>query len=89
MSTRLPLLLERVRYVQRDERGSSSGIPELDQIVLAARHKVAHCWVLLDAFDVPSVAGEDALLSTLRERPDPHRRVITGSGKSCVIWREN
>jgi len=65
--------LERVRYVhlQRHERGSSSGIPDLDQIVLAARHKEAHCWVPLDAFDIPSVAGEDALLSTLHERPDP------------------
>jgi hypothetical protein len=44
--------------------------------------------VPLDAFDVPSVAGKDALLSALRERPDPYRRVITGSGKLCVIWRQ-
>jgi hypothetical protein len=83
--------LERVRYVhlQRHECGSSSRIPELDQIVLAARYKEAHCWVPLDAFDIPSAAGKDALLLTLRERQDPHGRVITGSGKSCVIWREN
>jgi len=44
--------------------------------------------VPLDAFDVTFVAGKDVLLSTLREGLDPHGRVITGSGKSCVIWRE-
>jgi hypothetical protein len=68
-----PVPLERVRYVhwQRHKRGSSLGIPELDQIVLAARHKEAHCWVPLDVFDVTSVAGKEALLSTLRERLDP------------------
>jgi len=83
-----PVPLERVRYVrwQRHGRGSSSGIPELDQISLAARHKEAHFWVPLDAFDVTSAAGKDALLSTLSERLDPNSRVITGRGKSCVIW---
>ncbi len=30
----------------------------------------------LDPFDVPSVAGKDALLLTLRERPDLHRSFI-------------
>ena len=34
--------------------GSISGIPELDQIVLSARHKEVHRWVPFDAFDVPT-----------------------------------
>jgi len=42
------------RYVQRRVHGSISGIPKLDQIVLAARHKEIHHWVPFDAFDVPT-----------------------------------
>ena len=72
-------------YVQHCERGSSAGIPELDQIVLTPRYEQAHRWVPLDALDVPSVAGKDPLLSTLRERPDPHHRVITGGGESFIL----
>ncbi len=43
-----------------------------------------------EPFDIPSVAGKDTLLSesTLRERSDPRSRVITGCGKSCVVWRD-
>jgi len=73
-------------YVQHCERGSSAGIPELDQIVLAPQYEQAHRWVPLDELDVPSVAGKDALLTTLHERPDPHSRVMTGRGESFIVW---
>src|SRR6266851_1491731 len=56
-----------------------------DQIILVPRYEQAHRWVPLDALDVPSVAGKDALLSTLCERPDPHRRVVTGGGESFIV----
>ena len=72
-------------WVQRRERGSSAGIPELDQIVLTPRYEKAHRWVSLDELDVPSVASKDALLSTLCERPDLHRRVVTGGSESFIV----
>lgn len=81
--TRLP-----TRYVQRCEPGSGAGIPELDEIIFAARDKQAHRWVPFDALDVPSVAGKNTLLTALRERPDAHGRVVTGCGEACVVWRE-
>jgi hypothetical protein len=74
-----------MEHVQRSERSSSAGIPELDQIVLTPRYEQAHRWAPLDALDVPSVAGKDALLSALRERPDPHSRVVTGGGESFIV----
>lgn len=75
-------------YVQRREPGPSAGIPELDEIVLAARYKQAHRWVPLDALDVPSMAGKDALLAALRKGPNAHGSVITGSGEARVVWRK-
>ena len=56
---------ESTRYIRGDDRGSSAGVPERDQIVLAARHEQGHRWLPLDVLDVPSVASKDPFLSTL------------------------
>ena len=79
---------ESTRYTQCRERGSSAGIPELDEIVLAAGHEQAHRRMPLDALDVPSVTRKDAFLSTLGERPDAHGRVVAGCGEALVVGRE-
>jgi len=39
---------EDTRYIRGNGRGSSAGVPEHDQIVLAARHEQVHRWVPLD-----------------------------------------
>jgi len=44
--------------------------------------------VPLHTLDVPSVAGEDAFLATLREGPDAYGRVVTGCSKAFVVRRE-
>jgi hypothetical protein len=77
-----------MRYVQRFERGSRARVPELDEIVLAARHQESHRGVPLDAFDVPPMAGQDPFLPTFRKRPDAHGRVVAGRGETLVVWRE-
>ena len=41
-----------------------------------------------NALDVPSMAGKDTFLATLRKRPDAHGRVIAGCGETCVVRRE-
>ncbi len=68
---------ESTRYIRGDDRGSSAGVPERDQIVLAARHEQGHRWVPLDILDVPSVSSKDPFLSTLYERPNSRVRVVT------------
>jgi hypothetical protein len=55
---------ESTRYIRGDDRGSSAGVPERDQIVLAARHEQVYRWVPLDILDVLSVASKDPFLST-------------------------
>ncbi len=74
---------ESTRYIRGDDRGSSAGVPERDQIVLAARaarHEQVHRWVPLDILDVPSVASKDLFLSTLCERPNLRGRVVSDRG---------
>ena len=81
MSRRVNMLCltagESTRYIRGDDRGSSAGVPERDQIVLAAQHEQGHRWVPLDILDVPSVASKDPFLSTLYERPNSRVRVVT------------
>lgn len=52
---------------QRCERGARARVPELDEVVFAARHEQAHSRVPLDALDVPPVSGEHALFAALGE----------------------
>ena len=68
---------ESTRYIRGDDRGSSAGVPERDQFVLAARHGQGHRWVALDILDVPSVSSKDPFLSTLYERPNSRVRAVT------------
>jgi hypothetical protein len=84
-----PVPLERVR----DTYSVVCTVPfresqNLIRLSYAARHKEAHRWVPFDAFDVPTVAGKDLFLSTLREGPYAHGRVVTDSGKLCIALRE-
>ena len=60
------------RDAQRCERGAGAGIPELDEVVLAAGHEQTHGRVPLDALDVPAVSSEDALFAALGKGPDAH-----------------
>ena len=55
---------ESTRYIQGDDRGSSAGVPERDQVDLAAQHEQVHRWVPLDILDVPSIASKDPFLLT-------------------------
>ena len=50
---------ESTRYIRGDGRGSSAGVPEHDQIVLAARHEQVHRWVPLD---IESSLTEDSFV---------------------------
>jgi hypothetical protein len=71
---------ESTRYIRGDGRGSSAGVREHDQIVLAARHEQVHRWVPLDILDVPSVSSKDPFLLTHCERPNSRGRVVTDWG---------
>ena len=76
------------RYAQRRERNPSAGIPEIDEIFLAARHEQAHRWVPFIALDVPSMAGKDAFLAALRNGPCVHGRAVGGYGETYIVRRE-
>jgi hypothetical protein len=77
-----------MRYVQCCERGSRARVPELDEIVLAARHQESHRRVPLDAFDVPSMASQDPFLPTFCKRPDAYGRVVAGRCEAFIVGRE-
>ena len=76
------------KCIQRCKRSPSAGIPELDEIVLAARHKKTHCRMPFNALDVPSMASEDTFLAALREGPNAHGRVVTGGGEAVIVRRK-
>jgi hypothetical protein len=60
ISTRLHCTTRQsTKYVQHCERHSGSGIPELDQILLAPRHEKAHRWVALDEAERQPVPGHE------------------------------
>ena len=76
------------KCIQRRKRGPSAGIPELDEIVLAARHEKTHRRMPFNTLDIPSVASKDTFLTTLRKGPNAHGRVVAGRGETLVVWRE-
>ena len=41
-----------------------------------------------DAFDVPTVAGEDAFLARFLKGPYPYARVVAGGCETTVVWAE-
>lgn len=76
------------KCLQRRKRSPSAGIPKLDEIVLAARHKKTHRRMPFDTLDVPSMASENAFFAALRKRPNAHGRVVTGSCEAIIIGRK-
>ena len=43
---------------------------------------------LVSCHSMPSVIGQNTFFPTLRERPDAHGGVVTGTGRGLVVWRE-
>ena len=76
------------KCIQRRKRSPSAGIPELDEIVLAARHEKTHRRMPFNTLDVPSMASKDTFLATLRKGPNAHGRVVTGGGEALIVWRK-
>ena len=63
------------KCIQCRKRSPSAGIPELDEIVLAARHKKTYRRVPFNALDVPSMASKDTFLAALCKGPNAHGTV--------------
>jgi hypothetical protein len=86
------ILMVMARYILsmrvRRKRSPSAGIPELDEIVLAARHEKAHCWMPLNTLDVPSMASRDTFLAALRKGPNAHGRVVTCGGEAVIVGQK-
>jgi len=77
---------ESTRYIRGDDCGSSAGVLERDQIVLAARHEQVRRWLPLDILDVPSIASKYPLLSTLKDQTHEVESALIG--ESFVVRRE-
>jgi hypothetical protein len=67
---------------------STPRIPELDQVVFAARYEQALGRMPLDALDVPPVARQRPLLAHLLEAPQLHGRVVRARHEAGVVRRE-
>jgi hypothetical protein len=64
---RVPCTNDRHKMHTALKHGPSAGIPELDEIVLAARHEKAHRRMPFNTLDVPSMASKDKFLPALRK----------------------
>ena len=84
----VPVPMTATKCIQRRKRSPSAGIPELDEIVLAARHEKTHRRMPFNTLDVPPMASKDTFLAALRKGPNAHGRVVTGSGKAVIIGRK-
>ena len=76
------------KYIQRRKRSPSAGIPELNEIVLAARHEKTHRRMPFNTLDVPSMAGKDTFLTALCKGPNAHGRVVTRGGEAVIVGRK-
>jgi hypothetical protein len=76
------------KCIQRRKRSPSAGIPELDEIVLTARHEKTHRRMPFNTLDVPSMASKDTFLAALRKGPDAHGRVVTSGGEAVIVGRK-
>ncbi len=74
-----------MKYLQRRKRGPSAWIPELDEIVLAARHQQTHRRVPFNTLDVPTMTSKDTFLAALRKGPNAHGRVVTRSSEMLIV----
>jgi len=66
--------------MERRKRSPSAGIPELDEIVLAARHEKTHRRMPFNTLDVPSMAGKDTFLAAFRKGRDVYSGAVAGCG---------
>lgn len=76
------------KCIQRRKRSPSAGIPELDEIVLAARHEKTHRRMPFNTLDVPSMTSKNTFFAALRKRPNAHGRVVTGGGEAVIVGRK-
>jgi hypothetical protein len=80
-----PVPMTGTKCVQRRKCSPSAGIPELDEIVLAARHEKAHRWMPFNTLDVPSMASKDTFLAATRKGPNAHGRIVTCGGEAVIV----
>ena len=74
--------------LQTGKNSARARVPEFDLVVFAPGHEEALGGMPFDAFDVPTVAGEDAFLARLLEGPYSHARVVAGGCETTVVWAE-
>lgn len=90
VSVAIPLYIQNCILVAVDGGHvvAALGIPELDEVVLAARGEERLKGMPMDALYVPAMSRQHALLKHLGKVPDLDGAVVRAAGKLAVVWRE-